>query len=183
MKTAAALIFALCTITGSASAAKVSEITLANPGFEAQSTDTQNPIPGWRLSQHAGPISYESKLDTRVHTQGKASFRITCLQDQVYGSISQKVSIAPAVVDRTIELSARMRTHGVDKRGWVLMLTVMAPSGNEQVRSEPLLGKHAFTRVKVATKLPAGTRELDIGALLLGGGSAWLDDVHLRIME
>jgi len=179
----AGLLFTLCALAGNVPAAGVTEVTIANPGFEAGNGDARNPIPGWMLIQHAGPISYESKIDTRVHAQGKASFRITRILDQVYGSISQKVSITPAAVDRKIELSAQMRTLGVDKRGWVLMLTVMAPSGNEQVRSEPLLGKHEFTRVKVATKLPAGTRELDIGALLLGGGTAWLDDVHLRIID
>lgn len=180
---AAFLVFALSALAGRAPAAGVTEVAIANPGFEAGAGDARNPIPGWMLIQHAGPISYESKIDTRVHAQGKASFRITRIQDQVYGSISQKVTIAPAAVDRRIELSAQMRTVGVDKRGWVLMLTVMAPNGNEQVRSDPLLGKHEFTRVKVTTKLPAGTRELDIGALLLGGGSAWLDDVHVRIID
>ena len=182
MKTAV-LIFALYAIASTASAAKVIEATIVNPGFEAQGADKQSAIPGWAVSQHVGPISYESKIDTRVHAQGKASFRMTRIQDQAYGLISQKVPIAPATVDRTVELSAQMRTSGVDKDGWMLMLTVMAPSGNEQVRSTPLLGKHEFTRVKVSAKLPAGTRELDIGALLLGGGSAWLDDVHLRISE
>ncbi len=182
MKTVA-FVFVLCAIAGHAHAAQPTEVAIANPGFEAPGGDKQNPIAGWMLSQHAGPISYESKIDTRVRAQGKASFRITRIQDQIYGSISQKVTIAPAAVDRTVELSAQMRTVGVDKRGWVLMMTVMAPSGNDQVRSEPLLGKHEFTRVKVSAKLPAGTRELDIGALLMGGGSAWLDDVHLRIVE
>jgi len=157
------------------------EIALVNPGFE-DASPTAGEIRGWETAQHAGPVSYEMTMDTDVHSQGRASFRITRKREQVYGQIAQLVPIA-AYAGRTIELSVQMKTDDVGADGWQLMLTFTGGVPNPRHTAAPLTGTQGFREVTIRTQVPAGAPEAEIAAILNDRGSAWLDDVRLRVVD
>lgn len=157
------------------------EVALINPGFENASPNPSE-IPGWATAQHAGPVSYEMLRDTDMRAQGKASFRITRLREQVYGQIAQVVPIA-AYAGRTVELSAQMKTENVGAEGWQLMLTFTGGVPNPRHATAPLTGSQGFREVTIRARVPAGAPEAEIAAILNDGGRAWLDDVHLRVVD
>ncbi len=157
-----------------------SDIPLVNAGFE-EAGDAHDPVPGWRLTQHAGAPAYDMSIDTETAAAGRASFRMRRLTPQFYGEIAQQVAIPKGRGGRSAVLSARMKTRDVGRKGWVLVMTIVAASGNRQVRAEPLSGTHEFTEVSVHAKLPDDAQAVEISALLLDDGTAWLDDVHLLV--
>jgi hypothetical protein len=158
------------------------EIALVNPGFEAAAAGGET-VPGWRLAQHAGAPAYAMSIDTATAASGHASFRMQRLSPQVYGSIVQQVAVPDAARGRSVTLSARMKTQDVGRKGWVLILTIVADAGNRQVRAEAQTGTHDFADVAVGAHLPDDARAVEVSALLLDEGTGWLDDVRLRIDE
>jgi hypothetical protein len=156
------------------------EISLVNAGFE-EAGDAQAPVPGWRLNQHAGAPAYEMSIDTKTVASGRASFRMHRLTPQFYGSIAQQATLPKGLGGRSAVLTARMKTQDVGRKGWVLVMTITAGDGNHQVRAEPLRGTNEFTTVTLRAKLPDDVQAIEVSALLLDEGTAWLDDVRLRV--
>ncbi len=169
-----------CMLLISGCTSHVSEIPLVNAGFE-EAGDARNPVPGWRLTQHAGAPAYDMSIDTETAAAGRASFRMRRLTPQFFGEIAQQVAIPEGRGGRSAILSARMKTRDVGRKGWVLVMTIVAATGNSQVRAEPQSGTHEFTEVSIHAKLPDDARAIEVSALLLDDGTAWLDDVHLRV--
>lgn len=156
-------------------------IALLNPDFEAPS-GANNAIEGWETSQHAGPLSYKLGIDRDVSATGSASFRIERIREQVYGLISQEAPIS-AHVGRTIELTAQMKTDGVGPGGWQLMLTFSGGVPNPRKSAKPLDGTQDFRKVAIRVQVPPGAQKVEIAAMLNDRGTAWLDDVHLRVVD
>ena len=157
------------------------EIALDNPGFETTDGAVQNAVPGWRLAQHAGAPAYEMSIDMQAAASGHASFRMHRLTPQRYGSIAQQVAVPDSARGKPVTLSARMKTQNVGRKGWVLVLTIIADGGNNQVRGAPLTGTQNFNEVKVEATLPPDATAIEVSALLLDDGTGWLDDVRVRI--
>jgi len=154
----------------------VATVELKNAGFE----DAAGPggLPGWTLSQHAGVHAYEATRDTQTPFAGAASLRLHRVHEQVFGSISQDVSVG-AWAGRMLELSAMARTDQVGPEGW--MLSVDGPGLREM--SPALSGTTGWQPMRVRIQLPAGIQKITIGAILLDAGSGWLDDVRLDVIE
>lgn len=179
---AAVLVLAGC--TGRSNQAYVEppgSIALVNPDFEA-AAGADGAIEGWNTSQHAGPISYKFGIDRDVSATGAASARIERTREQVYGMIAQSVPIS-AYAGHTIEFSAQMKTAGVGDEGWQLMLTFSGGVPNPRRTAAPLTGTQDFRKVTVRAQVPPGAREAELAAILNDRGTAWLDDVHLRIVD
>jgi len=175
----AALFLAACTNPdpGAGGAARViAKIDVANAGFEEPGAP--NRIPGWTLSQHAGVAAYEMTEDATTPFAGAASFRLRRTRPQVFGLLFQEVPIDPDA-GKTLELSAMARTADVGPLGWVIYIDI--PGGRET--ATPLTGTTDWRAVRVRVKVPAGTHKVSIGAMLLDGGTGWLDDVKLNVVE
>jgi hypothetical protein len=160
---------------GSRNTAPADTIALVNGDFEQAATDEG--IPGWMSQQHAGPPSYEMVIDAQGAYAGHGSFRMTRKLDQVYGMLWQGVAVA-GFAGRTVELSAMMKTSDVGEQGWVLIIST--PELNVRELSPKLTGTTDWQRVSVRAQLPPGTSTIKVGAVLLDGGSGWMDDVQLR---
>jgi hypothetical protein len=156
-------------------------IALVNPDFES-APRANGSIEGWAIGQHAGPPSYKFEVDSSVSAAGKASLRIERTRDQVYGMISQLVPIS-AYAGRTIELTAQMKTDDVGPKGWELMLTFTGGVPDPRHAATPLSGTQDFQKVTIRTPVPVGAQKVEIAALLHDRGTAWIDDVHLRVVQ
>lgn len=176
---AAALLLAACSSPDSGTGGTsrvIASIPVANAGFEEPGSPDR--IPGWTLSQHAGVAAYEMTQDATSPFAGRASFRMRRTQTQVYGLIFQEVPVDP-YAGKTLELSAMARTADVGPMGWVLYVDV--PGGRET--ATPLTGTTDWRAVQVRVKVPAEAHKVSIGAMLLDGGTGWLDDVQLKVVE
>lgn len=152
--------------------------TLANADFEQAATEGS--IPGWTMSQHAGPRSYEMRVDTVDPYAGHASFHMTRTQPQVYGSLTQSLD-AGTYAGKTVELSAILKTHGVGPRGWGLFVSADVPGVLE--RSPGLTGDNGWTKDTVRLNVPGNARRLTVGVSLRDAGEGWMDDVELKTVN
>lgn len=160
-------------------------IALLNPDFEA-ALMADGTIQGWSTGQHApenpGDVDYKFDIDRGTSATGAASFRIERIHEQVYGVISQTVPIS-ARVGHTIELTVQMKTSDVGPEGWELMLTFTGGVPNSRRAAKPLTGTQDFRKVTIRAPVPPGAQEVEIAAVLNDHGTAWLDDVHLRVVD
>ena len=169
----------LVTLYGTASWS--GEITLKNPGFE----ESADRYIGWSGSQHAGKRAYEMRIDEEVFSEGKRSFRIKQTADQVYGLLRQYVKVPEDAAGKHVQISAMVRTEKVGKKGWGLSISFRSKAGSNisQVRSKFISGDTDWTRVEVKEPIPKGTVKIAISTMLLGGGTAWADDVKMKIVK
>lgn len=161
---------------------KIDDLRLENPGFEAAAT-AKDPFPGWSITQHAGEESYEWAVDRDERASGRQSLRVRRVKEQVYAMVDQRVGVARELLDgATLELSAMLRTKDADG-GWMPIITFYTSQNAiiRQVRGEPVSGTSDWVKRSIRVEVPRGTRIVSFGALLLGGGTAWLDDATLKI--
>ena len=165
---------------------KPASIVLENPGFEMPGAD--HDIPGWNLSQHAGDPAYDMTVDTSIAATGKQSFRMTQTLPEAYGMIEQHVTASPDLIGKTMRLTAKLKTSGVSAEGWSLFLFVADAS--EYIwttdSAQPIVGNTDWQTIEVIGKVSPNTARFTVGARLAdsgSGGTAWLDDVELRVME
>lgn len=150
-------------------------LPVANAGFEQPAAGAA--IPGWKISQHAGVQAFDMRVDTNTAAEGHASFRMQRLRPQVYGAITQTVDAA-RFGGKTLELTARVKTADVGPDGWVLYLD--SAGTRESVKAT---GTGNWRTLRVRLKLAQTAGKVDIGAMLLDRGTAWLDDVQLHAVD
>jgi hypothetical protein len=153
-------------------------IALVNADFEKPAVD--GAIPGWQYAHHAGVDAYKVSLDTDSPAQGKASAKMTRTQPQIYGSLSQLVSMK-GYDGKTVKVTAKMKSDGVGQKGWVLFMSGRGLHGN--VYSAPMNGTTPWKDVSIEAKMPVGIDRLDLGATLLDEGTGWIDDVRVSVVD
>lgn len=173
-----ALLAASLLIAGSAVA---TEIPLNNGDFEKPVVGKR--IPGWSRTQHAGIGAYVVSTDSKDFAHGKHSISMRRTTEQVYGLIMQRVQ-SKDLGGKQIELSAMLKTAEVGKLGWVMVMT-FKNHGNilDQVRATPMSGDTDWTEVVLKAKAPPTANMIELGFLLMDGGTAWADHVRLRTID
>lgn len=164
-----------------ATAGHASELAVRNPGFEASASMPE----GWRRQQHVGTQAYEVALDVEDAPEGRQSLRMKRIAKQVYGLVDQQLALDPAADGKVLNYSAMLRTEAVGPGGWVLVVNFLTAGHAiiSQARSAPLSGDSDWQRVTLREPLPPHTRILSVGAMLLDGGTAWMDDVKVVLED
>jgi hypothetical protein len=162
-------------------------ITLVNGGFELAIAGGNHP-PGWVPIHHASTDSYVFTLDEEIRRSGSKSLRIANIGPEPFGSIVQKVR-NPALRGQTIRYSAWLRTR--DARGsalgggGALMAQAMrngVPVAHDHMRGAEVKGTTDWQRRSITLAIPADADDVEIGAMLFGAGTLWLDDAALEIV-
>jgi hypothetical protein len=188
---------ALAALTGCAAAGpdhaaavtRASVVPLVNPGFESAKPGLFGNPEGWVSNQHAGPLSYTFKRDPGVRRGGVASVRIDNVGPEPFGSIYQQIPAA-SLRGKTVRLSAWIKTKDVAGSatggGGVLLLQAMrggAPIAYDHMSATPLKGTTDWTRREITLAIPAAADQIELGAMLHGPGTLWLDDVEFDVMS
>ncbi len=91
-----------------------------------------------------------------------------------------------AHVGKRLRFSADVRTSraGTDESfsGAVLVVQAMqagVPLAFERMADRTLRGDHAWARHVVELTIPPGTHEVQVGVMLMGEGTVWVDDARL----
>ncbi len=164
-----------------ACSAAATEIPLRNAGFEEPMLG--NRIPGWSRTQHAGVGAYAVITDAKDAAHGSSSISMRRTTEQVYGLIMQRVE-GNDFAGKQIELSSMLKTAEVGKLGWVMVMT-FKNYGNilDQIRAEPVVGDTKWKEVVLGKVAPANTNMIEVGFMLLDGGTGWADHVRLRAID
>ncbi len=155
---------------------------LANAGFETTASSAEGEVPGWVLMQHAGPKSYEFSVDESTAADGKRSLRIVNVGREPFGMAAQRVEAA-TLRGKTVRASAAMRTRAVSGRGAGLAVRVESGShiiAHDLMRGRLLRGDNDWRRVEISIAVPAQATHIEIGAMLRGPGTLWVDDVRIE---
>lgn len=154
---------------------------LVNPGFESAAVGNRSDPPGWFTFQHAGAKSYDFTLDTAEPRSGARSLRIDNVGSEPYGAIAQAMDAKP-YRGKVARLSAWLRTRDASDGGAVLTL-VMLQSGalvaHNFMAEAPVKGTTGWQRYTITLPVPQSAERMEVGAMLQGKGTLWLDDVEL----
>jgi hypothetical protein len=183
-----ALVIALCCAADVAMAAGVATtpnaipVVLANPGFEAKPADAV-PAEGWASSVHGTANAYALELDSDVRHAGKASLRIRRIGSEPWGMIQQSLPAA-GLTGRTLEFSAWLRTDHVEGDGAVLVMRTLANGAVDKVEfmAPAVTGSRGWKRYTMRFAVPRVASVLEIGAMLEGPGTLWIDDAALVVL-
>ena len=141
-----------------------------------------NRLPGWSRTQHAGVRAYEVSTDRKTFAHGNSSISMRRTVEQEYGLIMQRVE-SQDLGGKPVELSAMLKTAEVGKLGWVMVVTFKNHENIlDQVRAEPMTGDTPWTDVVLQKTAPPNTNVIEVGFLLLDGGTGWADHVRLRTL-
>ena len=163
-------------------------VPLVNPGFESMRPGEGGSPEGWVAIQHAGEESYDFALDSGQKKSGTQSMRIKRYGPEPYGTITQVLPGAP-LAGKTVRLSAWIRTQDVPpgrRTGAGLVLMALRGSSflaHEFMQKRRAQGTTDWTRYSIELALPPGTNRLEAGATLEGGGTMWVDDFELEVVE
>ena len=158
---------------------------LTNAGFESTQPGPRGDPEGWFSFQHAGPVSYQFSVDAAERHGGERSLRIDNTGPEIYGSIAQGVDARPWR-GKVARLSGWVKTRDADDGGAVLTLLALqtgATLAHNFMPDAPIKGTTGWKRYTITLVLPPSTDKLEVGAMLRGRGSVWLDDVELEIGE
>jgi hypothetical protein len=162
-----------------------SKITVVNGGFEAPAL-SHGELEGWQTAQPGGMRSYDFDLDTAVKHGRKQSLRIGNTGSGQYGSVFQVIP-TDGFRGRTVELSAWIRTAQVTGAG--AQLTLISRNGSGAILDHAFMndpgvtGTQDWQRYALRLKVGKDAARLEIGAMLMGPGTMWLDDVVLRAVN
>jgi hypothetical protein len=151
---------------------------IVNGDFEQTAGDGS--IPGWDQLQHAGPKSYEMRIDPDGAYQGHGSFHMTRTHEQIYGSLVQSLDLS-AYAGKTVQLSAMLKTRDVGPKGWMLYLSASQP-GKTQF-SPPMTGTNDWQPQSVNLTLPSDAHHITAGVFLKDAGDGWMDNVELKVID
>jgi len=157
-------------------------IALVNAGFEAPA-DASGRFGGWETSGHAQGDAYRFDRDDSVHHGGGASVRIRRNSTEPWGMLHQQ--LAPAgLAGRRLEFAAWLRTDKVSGDGAILVIRTLANGAvDRHVFQEPaLVGTHDWKRYSVSLDIPKSTSIVELGVMLQGDGTLWVDDASLVVL-
>jgi hypothetical protein len=163
-------------------------VAIANGGFEAEANGAPGVPEGWIVMQHAGDTAYRVALDTETPRSGKRSVRLESIRPEAFGSIGQALPAEPWR-GKTLRFSAWIRTKDVKGnafgRGVGLYLNSLRGGGPllyAQMQQNAVAGTTEWTRYEVKLKVPPEADHLEIGLIMYGEGTAWLDDAALDVV-
>ena len=142
-----------------------------NLGFE----QGEDPPAGWD-----SPTSYEWRTARDIMHGGARSGRLRSAGASGYGVAIARVSAA-TVRGQVVKLHGWVKT--ADTRGLAgLFLTAKGGGGaSDTMPWQRLNGSTDWTEVTVEVDVPDQAETLELGAMLVGEGTAWFDDLQLEV--
>jgi hypothetical protein len=165
-----------------AAPAATSGIAIANPGFESTAPGRRNNDPeGWFSHQHAGDLSYKFVLDTADPRSGARSLRIDNVGPEPYGAIAQTISAEP-YRGKIAQLSGWLRTRETSNAALTLLVLANGvPLANNFMGDQAVKGTTAWKRYTITVPVASNAEFIEVGAMMQGKGTLWLDDVEVSV--
>ena len=123
-------------------------------------------------------------MDTAEPRSGARSLRIDNVGPEPYGAIAQIVDARPHA-GKVARLSGWLRTRDANGTGAGLTVLVMqggATLAQNFMLDAPVKGTTGWTRYTITLPVNQGADRIEVGAMMQGRGSLWLDDVELEFL-
>jgi C-terminal processing protease CtpA/Prc len=131
------------------------------------------------------PLDFEFTRDTTIAHNGRASIRIFADDEPTsFANVSANLPAQPYAGHR-IQFSVFLRSASMEGQGG--QLWARADDANRHSvafinsgATTSFRGTTDWTQLTVSLDIPVGAVQLYVGALALGAGTLWVDDVHLE---
>lgn len=147
-----------------------------------------NLIPGWIITGTV-PSEYHVNYDYDTFYKGSRSVCIKGESDTIgdddYGTIMQQFK-AKNYIGNRIRFSAFIKTKNVD--GWcALWMRINDTTANivrfDNMQNRPIKGDNDWNHYAVVLDVPESSNIINIGLLLNGTGTVWMDQVAFEIVD
>jgi len=160
-------------------AADSRDVTLRNPGFEADGAPT-GCAPGWQCSSHSDPYSFRHVIDSAVSAEGQRSLRIERVRDEPWTVVSQHI-INPTLRGARLRFTLAVRVEGATGNGSGAFVLVHGPGGATVHHDQKLTqGTADWKRVSIEFDVASNAESFEVGAILEGPGKVWIDAARLE---
>jgi hypothetical protein len=137
--------------------------------------------------EHNTGNSYSFTVDTSAPYSAPSSARIHRYGQEDYGLLDQLVRIQPAWANKTARLSGALKTEKANDGGGALIIQTRLGDGSiitsNHMEDGRAKGTTAWKLYSVDVKIPNNAYHIRIGAMLDGGGTLWVDDLKLEIIN
>ena len=170
--------------TGTGSVTQKISIPLKNPSFDGNQGER---FVDWQAHEHNSGNSYTFTADTVDAYSAPSSLRINRYGPEVYGRLDQRLRIDPSWINKTLRLSAFLKSAGIDGTGGALVIQSTNGGGDilawNNMDSQRVLGTQPWKNYSIDLKIPQGSYFLIAGVMLEGGGTLWADDITLELVD
>ncbi len=178
-----------CGILLSGSWVKAQSTTLASINLDLETQDKARHLPaGWAPGIHspgAPTPGYQVQTDSVVYQQGRYSVRLQSSYDAGTNSFGAAHWAIPARYQgKSITLSGYLKTEAVQNGFAGLWMRLDGPNGTlgfDNMQKVNLQGTHDWQLYSITLPLAPEAKTIYLGGLLVGTGSAWLDNLSLTI--
>lgn len=154
------------------------------PAALAQTADSLPP--GWRRTGSSGPHSYTLRIDREMRLSGRSSLRLQSATATPDGFVAVVQSFrADSYLGRRVRFTGSAKTGDVSGSAGLWMRIDGDPGGTpfDNMGNEPLIGSFDWGAHNLVLDVPAGATRILIGALLVGSGTLWIDDLSFEIVD
>ncbi|SHL77666.1 transcriptional regulator, AraC family [Anaerocolumna jejuensis DSM 15929] len=147
-----------------------------------------NLIPGWIITGTV-PSEYSVDFDRDIFYKGTRSVRIKGesdnIDDEDYMTVMQQFK-ARDYIGKRIRFSAFIKTLNVEK--WCgLWMRINSTTANivkfDNMQNRPIKGTNDWNYYSVVLDIPESGNIINIGVLLNGTGTVWMDHVNFEIVD
>ena len=140
---------------------------------------------GWYRTG-ATPQAYDMSVDRTVAHSGKASATLKSIAKPAgFGALMQSFD-ASSFRGKRVRMSGYLRSKDVDRWAGMLM-RVDGPESSgslafDNMQNRPIRGTTAWTRCAIVLDVPDEAVAIAFGAMLIGSGQIWMDDLQFEIV-
>ena len=158
------------------------ELALGNAGFEEVLGPGATCPPRWGCSMHADPTSFVFRVEAPTDApQGKQVVCIERIRPEPWSIVTQALDARPLRGAR-VRLSLMVSIHAAGTRAGPWILVRGAHGTLIEALERPVESTKGWERLAVELAVPAEAQTLELGATMLDGGRACIDDVRLEVV-
>ncbi len=165
---------------------------IRNPGFEQieyrSDQSTSQPVPGWTFPIRCRDAGYRIEVDTIERFDGSRCAMIECTVEQpgLIGNLMQTLD-ATIYRNKTVRLSAALRAdvpdNGSQVQMWLRIDNEDLSIGFFDRTEDRPVRTSDWQYTEIVTRVSQNAQYINLGAFLMGNGTAWLDDFQLEIID
>ncbi|QJR15532.1 hypothetical protein [Usitatibacter palustris] len=161
------------------------QVTLANPGFEADPAPQYRCPPRWSCTVHNNPDAFRFTVDETRPAAGKRSMKVEPgTHKEPWALTMQVLQDLSALHGARVRLSIAVRLEGFEGKGVGPMAIAQYPHGSNMGHWQTqATGTSDWKRVEVEFVVPKEAGLLEVGAIIEGSGKAWIDEARLEVLE
>lgn len=160
----------------------VQPVSLKNAGFESPWRGGERCAASWGCTMHSDPDSFRFAIDATAPAEGKQAFCIERVRNEPWALVTQALD-DPSLRGKRLRFSIAVRVERSEGGGTGPWVVVQGPMGNLFHQEKPLAASDGWQRTTIEFPVGATAQVIEVGATMVGGGRACVDDARLEIVS